>query len=142
MPKTSSIRPVVSIQYRLVTDRRMDSRTRDDSIYGAGIASRGKLSSFKDRDQPTAFLSLLISTLLLIQVARCSRVVSALDSGAEGFKSGFKSQPSRCRVSLTQTVHTHRAYVHQAAKLVAALLRIATVTAGLAESNVSPAPDL
>jgi len=139
VPKTSSIRPVVSIQYRLVTGRRMDSRTRDDSIY---IASRGKLSSFKDRDQPTAFLSLLISTLLLIQVARCSRVVSALDSGAEGFKSGFKSQPSRCRVSLRQTVHTHRAYVHQAAKLVAALLRIATVTAGLAESIVSPAPDL
>ena len=37
--------------------------------------------------------------------------------------------------SLNQTVHTHRASVHQAAKLVAALLRIARVTAGLAESN-------
>ena len=37
--------------------------------------------------------------------------------------------------SLTQTVHTHRASVHQAAKLVAALLRVAGVTAGLAESN-------
>jgi len=35
--------------------------------------------------------------------------------------------------SLTQTVHTHRASVHQAAKLVAALLRVAGVTAGLAE---------
>jgi len=36
-----------------------------------------------------------------------------------------------------QTVHTHRASVHQAAKLVAALLRVVTVTAGLAESNGS-----
>ena len=39
--------------------------------------------------------------------------------------------------SLRQTVHTHRAYVHQAAKLVAALLRVAEVTAGLAESTGS-----
>jgi len=39
--------------------------------------------------------------------------------------------------SLRQTVHTHRASVHQAAKLVAALLRVAMVTAGLAESNGS-----
>ena len=37
--------------------------------------------------------------------------------------------------SLRQTVHTHRAYVHQAAKLVAALLRVAEVTAGLAVSK-------
>ena len=37
--------------------------------------------------------------------------------------------------SLRQTVHTHCACVHQAAKLVAALLRVAGVTAGLAESN-------
>jgi len=39
--------------------------------------------------------------------------------------------------SLRQTVHTHRASVHQAAKLVAAFLRVAGVTAGLAESNSS-----
>ena len=32
--------------------------------------------------------------------------------------------------SLRQTVHTHRASVHQATKLVAALLRVAGVTAG------------
>ena len=32
-------------------------------------------------------------------------------------------------------VHTHRASVHQAAKLVAAHLRVAGVTAGLAKSN-------
>ena len=65
-----------------------------------------------------------------------SRVVSVLDSGAEG--PGFKSQSRRCRCnSLRQTVHTHRASVHQAAKLVAALLRVAMVTAGLAESSGS-----
>jgi len=59
-------------------------------------------------------------------------VVSVLDSGAEG--PGFKSQLGN---SLRQTVHTHCASVHQAAKLVAALLRVAGVTAGLAESNVA-----
>jgi len=39
--------------------------------------------------------------------------------------------------SLRQTVHTLRASVHQAAKLVAALLRVAGVTADLVESNGS-----
>ena len=39
--------------------------------------------------------------------------------------------------SLRQTVHKHRASAHQAAKLVAALLRVARVIAGLAESNGS-----
>ena len=39
--------------------------------------------------------------------------------------------------SLRKTVHTHCASVHQATKLVAALLRVAGVTAGLAESNDS-----
>ena len=43
---------------------------------------------------------------------------------------------------LRQTAHTHRASVHQAAKLVAALLRVAGVTAGLAESNSSLPPGL
>ena len=64
-----------------------------------------------------------------------SRVVGVLDSGAEG--PGFKSQPRRCRESLRQTVHTRCASVHQAAKLIAALLRVAGVTAGLEESHGS-----
>ena len=42
--------------------------------------------------------------------------------------------------SLRQTVHTHCASVHQAAKLVAVLLRVSGVTAGLAESNGSLPP--
>ena len=54
-----------------------------------------------------------------------------LDSGAVG--PGFKLSGNNLR----QTVHTHRASVHQAAKLAAALLIVATVTAGLAESNGS-----
>jgi len=62
-----------------------------------------------------------------------------LDSGAEG--PGFKSAPMSGN-SLRQTVHTHRASVHRAAKLVAALLRVTRVTAGLAESNVSLPPGL
>jgi len=43
--------------------------------------------------------------------------------------------------SLRQTVHTHRASVHRAAKLVAALLRVGG-TASLAESNGSLPPGL
>jgi len=41
-----------------------------------------------------------------------------------------------------QTVHTHCASVNQATKLVAALLSVAGVTAGLAESNGSLPPGL
>jgi len=52
---------------------------------------------------------------------------------------GFKSQPRRC---LRQTVHTHRASVYQAAKSVAALLWVAGVTAGQAESTGSLPPGL
>jgi len=44
--------------------------------------------------------------------------------------------------SLRQTVHTHRASVHRAVKLVSALLRVAGVTAGLAESNGNLPPGL
>ena len=42
--------------------------------------------------------------------------------------------------SLRQPVHTHHASVHQAAKLVAALLGVVGVTASLAESNGSLPP--
>ena len=44
--------------------------------------------------------------------------------------------------SLRQTVHTHRASIDQAAKSVAALLRVARVTAGLAESKGSLPPGI
>jgi len=64
-------------------------------------------------------------------------VVSVLHSGAE--------EPAAATLlgnSLRQTVHTHRTSVHQAAKLVATLLRVARVTAGMAESNGSLPPGL
>jgi len=65
-----------------------------------------------------------------------SRVVSVL---------GLRRRRARVQIavatlssnSLRQTVHNHCASVHQAAKLVAALLRVAGVTAVLAESNGS-----
>jgi len=65
-----------------------------------------------------------------------------LVSGAEG--PGFKSQPRCCRVIVLGKLFTPTACasVHQAAKLVAALLRVAGVTAGLAESNGSLQPGL
>jgi len=44
--------------------------------------------------------------------------------------------------SLRQPAHTHRASVHQAAKLVADLFRVARETAGPAESNGSLPPGL
>ena len=71
-----------------------------------------------------------------------SRVVSVLDSDAEG--PGFKSQPRRCRVTVLGKLFTPivTLFIVQAAKLVAALLRVAGVTAGLAESNGSLPPSL
>ena len=49
---------------------------------------------------------------------------------------------NRSRVTVRQTVHTHCASVHQEPKLVAALLRVAGVTAGVAESNGNLPPGL
>ena len=71
-----------------------------------------------------------------------SRVVSMLDSGAEG--PVFKSQSRRCRVTVLDKLFTPimPLSVHEAAKLVAALLRLAVVTAGLAESKGSLPPGL
>jgi len=57
-----------------------------------------------------------------------SGVVSVLDSGAE--EPGFKSQSRHCRVTVLGKLFTPKQQ-----KLVAALLRVAGVTAGLAESN-------
>ena len=62
-----------------------------------------------------------------------SRVVSVLDSGAEG--PGFKSQAAATLSgnSLRQTIHTQfTPLFHEAAKLVAALLRVAGITAVMA----------
>ena len=69
-------------------------------------------------------------------------MVSVLDSGAEG--PGFKSQPRCCRVTVLDKLFTPimPLSVHEAAKFVAALLMLAVVTAGLAESKGSLPPGL
>ena len=65
-----------------------------------------------------------------------------LDSAAEG--PGFKSQPRRCPVTVLGKLFTPIVplFTKHAAKLVAALLKVAGVTAGLAESNGSLPPGL
>jgi len=70
-----------------------------------------------------------------------SRVVSVLDSGAEGSRAQI-AVATLSGNSLRQAVHTHCASVHQAAKLVAAPLRVAGVNAGLVERNGSLPPGL
>ena len=70
-------------------------------------------------------------------------MVSVLDSGAVGARDQIAAATlSGNSLTQTVTVHTHRASVHQAAKLAAALLRVARVTAGLVESNGSLPPGL
>ena len=68
MRNTSSIRPIRSMQYRLVADR----RTHDDSKYQASIASRGKNQplSIEDRRQTdrAAGFNTDYSTLLILTV--------------------------------------------------------------------------
>jgi len=82
--------------------------------------------------------SSFLAQLMVVTGWLGSRVVSVLDSGAE-----VQIAVATLSVnSLRQTAHTHCASVHQAAKLVAALLRVAGVTAGLAESNGSLPPGL
>ena len=66
-------------------------------------------------------------------------MVSVLDSGAEGPVFTVATLSGN---SLRQTVHTHCTSVHHAAKLVAAFLRVAGVTADLADSNGSLPPGL
>jgi len=64
-----------------------------------------------------------------------SRVVSVLDSGAEGF--GFKSQSRRCRVTILGKLFTPIVPLFTMLQnCIAALLWVAGVTAGLVESNV------
>jgi len=62
-----------------------------------------------------------------------------------GSRAGLRRRRARVQIavatlsgnSLRQTVYAHCASVHQAAKFVTAILSVAGVTAGLAESNVS-----
>jgi len=78
------------------------------------------------------------------QQGGCVFVPSVYQGGSVAEWLAYWTQAQKARVhiavamlsgnSLRQTVHTHRASVHQAAKLIAALLRVGRVTASLAES--------
>ena len=113
------------------------SRARSE-IFGTGRArSRSSMGALKLQDQPGIDGSLLSELPLRGSVA-------------EWLACWTQAQKAKVQIavatlsdnSLRQTVRTHCASVHQAAKLVAALLRIAGVTAGLTESNGSLRPGL
>ena len=86
--------------------------------------------------QPTAVCSLLMQSIISIYTS--------------GQRAGLRRRRAWVQITaatlsgntLKQTVHTHHASVHQAAKMVAALLRVVRATAGLAESNGSLLPGL
>ena len=81
------------------------------------------------------------NTLTFYSLIPAPQVVSMLDSGEKMAR--VQIVPAMLSGNtLRQTVHTHCASVHQVAKLVAALLRVVTVTVGLAESNGSLSPGL
>ena len=72
---------------------------------------------------PVQHLLILLSLVLGPGHKLGSGVVSVLDSGTEG--PGFKSLSRRCRVTVLGKLFTPVVSVHKAAKLVAALLRVA-----------------
>jgi len=77
-------------------------------------------------------------------------MLADVGSAPSGQRAGLRRKRARVQIAVAtlsgnsprQNVHTHCASFHQAAKLVAALLRVARVTAGLAESNGSLPPGL
>ena len=79
-----------------------------------------------------------------------NKLPALVHSVAEWLACWTQAQKARVQIAVTtpsgnslrQTAHTHCASVYQAAKLVAALSRVAGVTAGLAESNGSLPPGL
>ena len=117
-----------------VFDRRGDDACLSGERGGAG--GRARRSWDGQASDLTASATFMVFCKIVI------RVVSVLDSGAEGRARVQIAVATLSGDSLRQTVHTHCAPVQQAAKLVAALLRVAWVTAGLAESNGSLPPGL
>jgi len=117
----------------------------------SALASRTKLLDASQLDQVEARLAVVHQRLTQIgerkdaveQAAKLNKVAELLACWTQAQKARvqFAAAPLSGN-SLRQTVHTRRASVHQAAKLVAALLRVAGVTAGLAESNGSLPPGL
>jgi len=90
------------------------------------------------------------TSLVAIVISVCISSVGGsiaewLDCWTEAQKGpgSYRSRDAVGETGLNQFVHTHCAPVHHAAKLmIAALLRVAVVTAGLVESNGSLRPGL
>jgi len=83
-----------------------------------------------------------ITSICCGYVVRSGSVAERLACWTQKGPGSNRSRDAAVYNSLRQTVHTHCASVHQAAKLVVALLRVAGVTAGPAESNGSLPPGL
>jgi len=87
---------------------------------------------FHQQNKKTTVYCLLVC---LFSLASITNVMSI-------FRRQQRFFPLFCWLQRRQTVQTHHASVHQAAKLAAILLRVEGVTAGLAESNDSLTPGL
>jgi len=90
----------------------------------------------------TKMCNIKLATQTIAYIIWSKTVADALKINVLNTKTSSASGGFGYRVSLRQTVHAHCASVHQAAKFVVALLRVARVTAGLAESNGSLLPGL
>jgi len=104
----------------------------------------GQLGSFTDTSRAsTVAVNHAFTFIYLVSCCDSVSVVEWLACWTQAQKGlGSIGAATLSRNSRRQTVHTHRASVHQAAKLVAALLRVARVTAGMADSNGSLPPGL
>jgi len=115
-----------------------------DQLGGRGIVCTARTPRRRNPAVFIRFFSFITGTIIFTFRQHSGGLV------AEWLALGTQAQKARVQIaaatlsgnSLRQTVHTHCASVHQAAKLVAALLRVAWVTAGLAESNGSLLPSL
>ena len=95
-----------------------------------------------------SYLFVAVSAYSSLYLLVCTHLLGG--SVAEWLACWTQAQKARVQIavatlsgnSFRQTAHTHCAPVNQAAKLVAALLRVAGVTASLAESNGGLPPGL
>ena len=114
-----------------------------NKIYGCNfIKQHSETVVIRNYQNADCSLKINIFMLFIVTFATLSFHISSFWWSKES-RAGLRRRRARVQIavatlsgnSLRQTVHTHRASVHQAAKLLAALLRVARVTAGLAESN-------
>jgi len=122
-------------------DEEVDDNEED--VGGARFSEHERRRVHHRRYRPTASTSRSMNDNPVHSRQRCFYFQYIL-ANSSGYRAGLgRRWPGfKSHNSLRQTVHTHRASVHQAAKLVADLLKVAGVTEGLAESNGSLPPGL